>query len=382
MYREAFTIPCSIIRGGTSKGVYFLENNLPEPGALRDKIILTAFGSPDQREIDGLGGANSLTSKVCIIGPSNRPDADVDYTFGQVAIDKPVVDWKGNCGNLSAGVGVFAIDNNLLKPVEPETTVRIYNTNTDKIIHVTYPVKDGRVLSDGPYKIPGVPGTGAALTVKFFEPGGSITGKLLPTGNPKDIIEVPGKGKFTVSIVDAGNPVVFLVPEEIGLKGTELPTEVEGMPETLKLIEAIRSIAAEMIGIVKDRSLATSTSPAYPKIGFVSKPQDWVNPEGVQIHKEDVDITARLCSMQKMHRAYMVTGAICTGAASKIPGTLVYEAMSERAHNSDTLLIGQPYGPMEVITDEKDGKIISGGVYRTARKILDGAVYIPESRLK
>ena len=140
--------------------------------------------------------------------------------------------------------------------------------------------------------------------------------------------------------------------------------------------------AAEMIGIVKDRSLATSTSPAYPKIGFVSEPQDWVNPEGVQIHKEDVDITARLCSMQKMHRAYMVTGAICTGAASKIPGTLVYEAMSERAHKSDTLLIGQPYGPMEVITAEKDGKIISGGVYRTARKILDGAVYIPESRMK
>ena len=144
----------------------------------------------------------------------------------------------------------------------------------------------------------------------------------------------------------------------------------------------LTSIAAEMIGIVKDRSLATSTTPAYPKIGFVSKPQDWVNPEGVLIHKEDVDITARLCSMQKMHRAYMVTGAICTGAASKIPGTLVYEAMSERAHKSDTLLIGQPYGPMEVITDEKDGKIISGGVYRTARKILDGAVYIPESRLK
>lgn len=382
MYREAFTIPCSIIRGGTSKGIYFLENSLPAPGPERDKVILTAFGSPDQRQIDGLGGANSLTSKVCIIGPSNRDDADVDYTFGQVAVDKPVVDWKGNCGNLSAGVGVFAIDNDLLKPVEPETTVRIYNTNTDKIIHVTYPVKDGRVLSNGDYHIPGVPGTGAPLTVKFFDPAGSITGKLLPTGNPKDIIEVPGKGKFTVSIVDAGNPVVFLVPSEIGLKGTELPTEVEGMPETLKLIEAIRSIAAEMIGIVKDRSLATSTSPAYPKIGFVSKPQDWINPEGVQIHAEDVDITARLCSMQKMHRAYMVTGAICTGAASKIPGTLVYEAMSERAHTSDTLLIGQPYGPMEVITDEKDGKIISGGVYRTARKILDGAVYIPEERMK
>ena len=381
MYREAFTIPCSIIRGGTSKGIYFLENSLPAPGPMRDKVILAAFGSPDQRQIDGLGGANSLTSKVCIIGPSNREDADVDYTFGQVSVDKAIVDWKGNCGNLSSGVGIFAINNNLLKPVEPETTVRIYNTNTDKIIHVTYPVRDGRALSNGDYRIPGVPGTGARLIVKFFEPSGSITGKLLPTGNVKDIIEVSGHGRFTVSIVDAGNPVVFLKPNEIGLKGTELPTEVESMPEVLKLIESIRSIAAEMIGIVKDRSLATSTSPAYPKIGFVSEPQDYKNPEGALIKKENVDITARLCSMQKMHRAYMVTGAICTGAASKIPGTLVYEAMSKRARESDTLLIGMPYGPMEVITDERKRQIISGGVYRTARQILDGSVFIPESRL-
>lgn len=218
MYREAFTIPCSIIRGGTSKGIYFLENSLPAPGPMRDKVILAAFGSPDQRQIDGLGGANSLTSKVCIIGPSNREDADVDYTFGQVSVDKAIVDWKGNCGNLSSGVGIFAINNNLLKPVEPETTVRIYNTNTDKIIHVTYPVRDGRALSNGDYRIPGVPGTGARLIVKFFEPSGSITGKLLPTGNVKDIIEVSGHGRFTVSIVDAGNPVVFLKPNEIGLK--------------------------------------------------------------------------------------------------------------------------------------------------------------------
>ena len=382
MFRESFTVPCSIIRGGTSKGIYFLESALPAAGPKRDKVILTAFGSPDQRQIDGLGGANSLTSKVCIIGPSKRPDADVDYTFGQVSVDKPLIDWKGNCGNLSAGVSVFAIANKLLEPVEPVTTVRVYNTNTDKIIHITCPVKDGCVLSEGNYKIPGVPGAGALLKVKFLSPAGSITGKLLPTGTPKNIVDVPGKGKYTVSIIDAGNPVVFLKPSELGLKGSELPTEVEKMPEVLELIETIRSIAAEMIGIVKDRSLATSTCPAYPKIGFVSEPQDWITPEGVQICKEDVDITARLCSMQKMHRAYMVTGAICTGAASKIPGTIVYEAMSMRAHKSDTLLIGQPYGPMEVITVTKNGKIISGSVFRTARKILDGTVYIPKSRIR
>jgi 2-methylaconitate cis-trans-isomerase PrpF len=382
MFREAFALPCSIIRGGTSKGVFFLESVLPPEGEKRDKVLLSVFGSPDIRQIDGLGGANSLTSKVCIIGPSYREDADVDYTFGQVSVDKAIIDWRGNCGNLSSAVGVFAIAQNLLKPVEPQTTVRIYNTNSDKIIHVTYPVKDGLVLSDGDYKIPGVPGTGAKLKVDFFEPAGSITGKLLPTGNPKDYINLGEKGTFTVSIVDAGNPVVYLVAEELGLKGTELPVEVEGMPQKLALIEEIRSIAAEMTGIVSDRKLATSTSPAYPKIGFVTAPKDYINPEGVLVKAEEVDLVARLASMQKMHRAYMITGAISTGAASKIKGTVVNDVISQRAKNCNTLIIGHPYGPMEVTIDMEGDAIVKEGVYRTARKILDGNVYIPYSRIK
>ena len=381
MFREALTLPCSIIRGGTSKGIYFLESVLPPAGEERDRLLLTVFGSPDMRQIDGLGGANSLTSKVCIIGPSLRDDADVDYTFGQVSVDKPIIDWRGNCGNLTAGVGVFAIEQNLLKVTEPETVVRIYNTNSKKIIHARYAVKDGKVLSDGDYAIPGVPGTGYKIKEEFFSPAGSITGKLLPTGNTKDTIDLGSEGKYTVSIVDAGNPVVYLIPEEIGLKGTELPTEVEGMPDTLKLIEKIRSVAAEMIGIVSDRSEATSKSPAYPKIGFVSAPADFVNPEGKLIHAEDIDLTARLCSMQKMHRAYMITGAVSTGAAANIPGTVVHDVISERARNSETLIIGQPYGPMEVTVNMKGEEVEKVGVYRTARKILDGQVYIPYSRL-
>ena len=167
MYREAFTLPCSVIRGGTSKGIYFLESLLPQPGQERDRVLLTVFGSPDLRQIDGLGGANSLTSKVCIIGPSLRDDADVDYTFGQVSVDKGIIDWRGNCGNLTSGVGIFAIAQNLLKVTEPKTVVRIYNTNTDKIIHATYQVKDGAVLSDGDYAIHGVPGTGAKIKIDF-----------------------------------------------------------------------------------------------------------------------------------------------------------------------------------------------------------------------
>lgn len=381
MYRESFALPCSIIRGGTSKGVYFLESSLPPAGALRDKILLAVFGSPDIRQIDGLGGANSLTSKVCIIGPSEREDADVDYTFGQVSVDKAIIDWRGNCGNLTAGAGVFAIAQNLLKVREPETTVRIYNTNSGKIIHAVYKVRDGQVLSDGDYAIPGVPGTGDKIRIDFFDPAGSITGKLLPTGHPKDILDLGEQGRFTVSIVDAGNPVVYLIPEQIGLSGTELPVEVEGMPKVLRLIEDIRSVAAEMIGIVSDRADATAVSPAYPKIGFVSAPRDYMNPEGVLIRAHEVDLVARLASMQKMHRAYMITGAISTGAAAQIPGTVVHDVISERAKHSDTLIIGNPYGPMEVVITKRDGEIRSEAVYRTARKILDGTVYVPYSRI-
>lgn len=382
MFRESFSLPCSIIRGGTSKGIYFLESSLPPSGEKRDRVLLTAFGSPDLRQIDGLGGANSLTSKVCIIGPSEREDADVDYTFGQVSVDKPIIDWKGNCGNLTAGVGIFAIEQNLLKVTEPSTIVRIFNTNSNKIIHATYQVKDGKVISEGDYEIPGVPGQGSKIKLDFFEPAGSITGKLLPTGNAKDIINLGEKGSYTVSIVDAGNPVVYLIAEEIGLKGTELPVEVEGMPEVLNLIEDIRSVAAEMVGIVEDRKLATSTCPAYPKIGFVSPAQDYLNPEGVLIKANQVDFVARLASMQKMHRAYMITGAVSTGAAANIKGTVVHDVISERAKSDSTLIIGQPYGPMEVTVDMHGDKVEKEGVFRTARKILDGHVYVPFSRVE
>lgn len=382
MYRESFAIPCSIIRGGTSKGVFFLESVVPPEGELRDKVLLCALGSPDIRQIDGLGGANSLTSKVCIIGPSNREDADVDYTYGQVSIEKAMIDWEGNCGNLTSAVGVFAISQNLLKPIEPMTSVRIYNTNSNKIIHATYPVKDGVVLSEGDYNIPGVPGTGAKIKVDFFDPAGSITLKLLPTGNTKDFIDLGDKGIFTVSIVDAGNPVIFLNAEDIGLTGTELPSEIDRIPGKLELLEEIRSVCAELIGIVPDRSLALSKSPAYPKIAFVTISKDYVNTEGIIIKSEDVDLVARMVSLQKMHRAFAVTGAICTGAASKIKGTIVNDIVSNRSRHSDTLILGQPYGPMEVTIEMEDDKIIKEGIFRTARKILDGTVYIPYSKIK
>ncbi|MEL7647233.1 MAG: PrpF domain-containing protein [Sedimentibacter sp.] len=381
MYRESFSVPCSIIRGGTSKGVFFLENSLPPAGQMRDNIILSAFGSPDSRQIDGLGGANSLTSKVCIIGPSQREDADVDYTYGQVSLDKAMIDWEGNCGNMVSAVGIFAVQNNLLKPVEPFTVVRIYNTNSSKIIHVTYPVRDGLVLSQGDYAIPGVPGTGAKLKVEFFDPAGSVTKKLLPTGNTKDVINLNEKGSYTVSIVDSGNPVIFVKAEDLSLKGYELPAQIEGTPGVLDILEEIRSICAELTGIVADRSMATAKSPAYPKICIVSKPQDYTGTENRQVRAEDVDLLARMAALQKIHKTFAVTAAVCTGAAAKIEGTIVNQLISQRAKESETLVIGHPYGPMEVTVHMENGHIIKEGIYRTARKIMDGSVFIPHTKL-
>lgn len=386
MEREWMRVPCAIVRGGTSKGIFFKEHEIPKAGPLRDKFILRVFGSPDQRQIDGLAGANSLTSKVAIIGPSTREDADVDYTFGQVSFAAPVIDWKGNCGNISSAVGLYAVDEGFVKPVEPFTTVRIYNTNTDKMIYATVPVKDGKALSEGEYQIDGVPGTGARILLEFDDPAGSVTKKLLPTGNPKDVIDLGAKGKFTVSVVDAANPVVFLKAEELGLKGTELPTEVEGMPEVLSLIEEIRSVVAEKVGIVDDASLATKKSPAIPKIGFVSPKTDYKNPDGKIVSANDIDFVARLASMQKMHRAYMVTGGVCTGTAAKIEGSIVWELLDDEAKKADTIRIGHPYGIMDVkvtLNDKDSDNLVKRvGVGRTARRIMDGYAYVPKNVLK
>lgn len=377
---EAYS--CSIVRGGTSKGLFFKVNELPEPGETRDRIILRLLGSPDLRQIDGLGGANSLTSKVAIVGPSARPDADVDYTFGQVSVDKPKIDWQGNCGNLTSAVGVFAVNQNLVRVEEPETVVRIFNTNTSKIIHVRVPVRNGKAEATGSFSIHGVPSTGPRIEVQFFDPAGGVTGKLLPTGRTKDLVDLGERGKFTISIVDAVTPVVYMRAEELGLSGTELPTEVEAMPKVLALMEAVRSKAAELSGIVEKAEEATEKSPAYPKIGFVTSPKDYLNPEGKLIPASSVDLVARLGSMQKMHRAYMIGGAVSTGAASLIPGTVVWDALSDRAKaDGKTLVIGHPYGPMEVGMDSEGGEIKKVTVFRTARVLMDGVAYLPAGTL-
>lgn len=376
-------IRCVIMRGGTSKAVFFHENDLPSDRDKRELVILRAFGSPDLRQIDGLGGANSSTSKVAIIGPSSRPDADVDYTFGQVGVDIAVVGMAMNCGNISSAVGPFAIDEGLVKAVEPVTIVRIFNTNTQKRIIAKVPVRNGKALATGDYSIDGVPGTGARIDIEFEDPGGAVTGKTLPTGRPLDIITICGK-PYAVSIVDAANPVVFVRAEDFGLKGTELPSEFENRPDAKiisTILEKIRGEAAVSVGLVPEASHAKTKSPELPKIGFYTFPTAYMDATGQKIEVEDIDITGRLFSMGKMINAYMGTGAVCTIVAANIPGTVVNEIVKDRLGNKVSLLrIGHPFGVMPVsgiLEEAADGISVKRGVIsRTARRILEGWVFI------
>src|SRR5262245_54179623 len=244
-------IPCSVYRGGTSRGLLLLESDVPFPRQALDGLLLRLFGSPDQRQIDGLGGATSLTSKALIIGREPGPDADVRMTFAQVGVNVPTVDWGGNCGNMTSAVGPFAIESGLIAPVEPTTVVRIRSVNTGVLVHAHVPVRDGLVLTEGDYAIAGVPGTAARIDLEWLDPGGSTTGRLLPTGRSVDRLSLSNGRTVEVSVVDAGNPIVFCAAASVDLTGTELPDVLERRHETMRLLEEIRSTAAELLGIVQ-----------------------------------------------------------------------------------------------------------------------------------
>ncbi|ATW27403.1 2-methylaconitate cis-trans isomerase PrpF family protein [Candidatus Formimonas warabiya] len=381
---DLFRFPVTIYRGGTSKALVFRPEDLPEDADERDKVILAAYGSPDPRQIDGMGGADSLTSKMAIIGKSRRPDADVDYTFGQVSLFNATVDYSGNCGNISSAVGPYAVDEGLIPAVEPVTTVRIFNTNTNKIIVAEVPVEQGKPKVDGDFAIDGVPGTGARIVLNFLDSAGSVTGRLLPTGNVQDVIET-SRGKFTVSFVDSANPVVFVGAEELGLQGTELPDAVNAYPDLSETLEEIRAIFAVKIGRVDDWKKAQAVSPAIPKICFVAKAQTYCASDGRMIQEDEIDLVGRMMSMQKPHKAYAVTGAVCTGTAAKIPGSVVYNLLSAQAQEGNRIRIGHPSGKLEVEVDvaQEEGRIIlhKAALARTARRLMDGQVYVSRAKV-
>lgn len=371
-------IPCTIMRGGTSKGVYILENYLPKEEKERNDLLLKIMGSPDLKQINGLGGAASVTSKVAVVGVSSRPDADVDYTFAQVAVDKPVVSYKGNCGNISSGVGPFAIEQGLVKMTEPVTRVKVYNTNTDKIIEEEVVVENGAVKYDGDFAIAGVTGTASPIKLKFLNPAGSVTGKLLPTGNPVDVLEVPGLGPVSVSIVDAANPLVFVKAKDLGLTGKELPAELDGDKEKLDLLETVRGLAAVKLGLIDDYRESAFKMPGVPKMTFVAEPEDYTVAGEKQVKGEDIDILSRMMSMQKAHPTYAMTGAMCTAVAAVIPGSIVNQAVRPGV-DPEFIRIGHAGGVLEAGVEyrENDGaiEVESAFGFRTANLILEGFVY-------
>jgi 2-methylaconitate cis-trans-isomerase PrpF len=373
---------CALVRGGTSRGLYVMRNELPKDPLLRDRVILAMYGSPDVRQIDGIGGADALTSKLAIIGPPTREDADVDYTFGQVSITAAFVDYAGNCGNISSGVGPFAIDEGLVDAVEPVTKVRIHQTNTSSMIVAEVPVVEGKAAVDGDYRIAGVPGSGARIAMDFSDTAGAVTGRILPTGNPRDTLDVEGLGPIEVSIVDAGNPVVFLRASSLGLKGTESPAEIDADAKLLDSIERVRGHAAQMVGMVADWHEAADSSPYVPFIALVEPPQDYISfATSEKVGQGDVDFVSRLLFMLKMHKAYPITGTVCTGAAARIPGTIVHEVAGDST-DEGLVRIGHPSGVVEVETEVESsdsGPILRrASVGRTARRIMEGYIFVPE----
>jgi 2-methylaconitate cis-trans-isomerase PrpF len=344
----------------------------------RTEILLRAFGSPDIRQVDGMGGADPLTSKTAIIRASKMPGVDVEYTFGQVSITEPYVDMAGNCGNISSAVGPFAIDKGLVPALDPVTTVRIFNTNTKKMIVADVPVRGDRVVTQGTYKINGVPGTGAEIKLHFVDPGGAITGKLLPTGNVIDKIKMESGQTVDVSIVDAGNLAGFVRADQIGLRGDELPAEIESRADILATLEEIRAKIGERLGMCGSWREAYQRYRTNPKIAFVSEPAAFQTLQGQQVPGDTIDLMARVMAMGRMHKAFAITAAIPTAAASKVPGSVVNALCSQ---SSSTVRIGHPSGIMSVgitTSGEKENfRLTEVVVGRTARKLMDGHVFLP-----
>lgn len=374
----------TLIRGGTSKGVFLRETELEGfDSEMRDRVILALLGSPDLRQIDGLGGGSSTTSKVMIVGESSMPGVDLEYTFGQVSLDKPLVDYGGTCGNLTPAVGVFGINEGMVDAKGSFTRIVLFNRNTEKTVIVEMPTRDGIAESEGDLAIDGVPGTGARITARYQSPEGGVTGDLFPTGNVSDVLRVGAK-VIKCSIVDAVNPVVFVEAAGLGLRGDELPDELNGNRNVLEALEALRSEAAARARIVEDSSVATAESPGIPKVAFVAPPYDYTSVKGTVISASEINVLARIMSMQKAHPAFAVGAAICTAVAAVHPGTVVAAASRFDAGPADSrtvvVSIGHPAGTMkvELAINREPGRppvVAEAVVERTARYLMRGTAF-------
>jgi probable AcnD-accessory protein PrpF len=383
-------IPAVYMRGGTSKGVFFVASDLPADPKERDRILLRTIGSPDPygKQIDGMGAATSSTSKVVILSPSTRDDSDVDYLFGQVAIDRELIDWSGNCGNLTSAVGPFAVSQGWVEaPGDGVAKVRIWQANIGKRIVSHVPVKGGEVVEEGEFVLDGVTFPSAEIRIEFLEPGGlgeegDGGGAMFPTGNVRDTLDVPGFGKVEVTLITAGNPTVFVDAAAMGLAGTELPAQVDGNAEVLRRFEAIRAHGAHAMGLVSSPEEASRSRLHTPKIAAVSRPAGYTASSGKVVGDGDIDVTIRMVSMGKLHHALTGTGAIATAVASAMEGTLVHSARRPGADPLRTRL-GHPSGTIavgaEVSRENGKWKVARAVMSRSARRLMEGWVRVPSA---
>lgn len=364
------SLQCALIRGGTSKGVIVAREELPDENT--DAALLSVFGSPDDRQVDGLGGGTSTTSKLMIVDESSRDGVDVDYTFGQVSVSEPTIDYGGNCGNMTTVIGPFAVDENMVDaPTNGEVTLTLYNENTDTRIDQTFEVVDSRAATVGDYKIHGVPGTGARVDTTYYDPAGTTGHGLYPFDEPVTTIEVDGD-TVEVSVLDVTTPVVFVRAADLGVSGTELPETIDSDKEFLTRIERIRATVCSKLGIVETPDEATEESPGFPKVAFVAPPKDYDTRTG-RVDSSEIDISARIMSMQYLHPVYAVTGASCTAAATLLDGTIPNQVAD--VPDEDTVVLGHPKGKMTVAADVDDDHVASVTVSRTQRRLMEGRAF-------
>ncbi len=367
-------IKCSLYRGGTSKAAFFVREDLPEKAEDRDILFQKVMGGNDPKQIDGLGGAQIVTSKVAIVGRSSMPGCDLDYTFVQVYPNKCGVDYSANCGNISSAVAMFAIERGLAEPEDGVTCLRIFNTNTNKVIVETLQTPQRRVSCEGNYSIVGVPGTGAPIVLKFENPAGAITGELTPTGKPTDRIQLPSGKQIRCSVIDCTSLFVFVPMKEFGLNGAESISELESRKDLLDDLEYIRGSIACKLNMAPDAVSARTASAALPKIALVGSPVDYITSGNERVEANQMNMRVCMMTLGKPHKSFAVTGAMCLTAATAVRDSVVAEIY----HTEDTeyvVSIANPAGVMEAGVELDGGKIAYVSSYRTARLLMSGEAY-------
>lgn len=383
---DQISYPVAFMRGGTSKGLFFRAEDLPAGRTAREDLMLRAIGSPDPngRQLDGMGGGVSSLSKVMIVSPSARDGIDVDYEFGQIAIDRAMIDYKANCGNLSAAVGVFAVENGFFRGANGETIVRMFNVNTEKRVDCVLHVVEGKPKVTGDLAIAGVAGTGSPIRLDFLEPGGAGTGRLLPTGSATDLLELPDGSTIKASLVDAANPCVFVRAADLGCSGAELPTELRSRIQLMAKLETIRAAAAVAAGLAASAREATRESLGIPKVAMIAPAIDAPTLSGETLPAADCDIQVRMISMGLPHLAIPLTGAMCVGVAAQIMGSLVHECAGPGIEDG-VIRVGNGSGslPVSARTEHRENGWFAErvSVFRTARVLMEGRVFIPGEQI-